>query len=90
MREASGKRPPCERCMPKVREKNVDAFRVWSLVRNQVILSGMGDEVDIRMDAVKMGCEVLGVRNWKRVTVQVMEIARAIREARKEKEEDSG
>jgi hypothetical protein len=52
--------PPCDVCRPDVKEANVDALKIYSIVRNQFIMS-METPVDINHVAIWQAIEKYGI-----------------------------
>lgn len=50
--EKLGTAPPCFECVPPYVPENQEALRLWPIVRNQVIVGGMGSVIDINHLAV--------------------------------------
>jgi hypothetical protein len=49
----------CER--PLIFPDNLEAMSVWNLCQNQLIISGMGDVIGVRIEAVKAAMEIQGI-----------------------------
>jgi len=44
--------PPCDNCYVKLDEHNIITYNLYSLVRNQVRMTGFGDIIDLDYAAV--------------------------------------
>jgi hypothetical protein len=44
--------PPCDNCYVKLDEHNIIVYNLYSLVRNQVRMTGFGDIIDLDYTAV--------------------------------------
>lgn len=69
--------PPCEECLPPLLPDNEDVYRVYSLSANQLILSGMGDPLDINIPAVIQIIEFLGIERKRYVLDRVVKVVRS-------------
>jgi hypothetical protein len=49
----------CER--PFIFPDNLEAMSIWNLCQNQLIMSGMGDVIGVRIEAVKAAMEIQGI-----------------------------
>lgn len=48
----TGREPKCRECLPELKPANVDAIKMWGIVRDQVIVAPMGGVVDLNHLAV--------------------------------------
>jgi hypothetical protein len=59
-----GKKPDCEKCLPKLFPENEDAAAVYSQVRNQAIYVGMeAVPVDLDFKSVKIVMDFYDIKN---------------------------
>lgn len=65
--------PPCEsKCqVVTLYPANDDVASVYMMCRGQVITVGMGQVIDINLQAVKVACDVLGIKNQADVMKRV-------------------
>lgn len=77
--------PPCEKCVPAILPGNEDALRVYLMVRNQVIVVGMGTPIDLDFNAIEFILNLYKIRNKKEVFEKVIMVSRYILEEAKEK-----
>ena len=74
--DKKGEVPPCEKCIPETLPENKDTLQVYLLVRNQVILTGFGDIVDIDFKAINIVMNLFEIPNKKDVFKKVVTLAR--------------
>ena len=67
--------PPCDVCRPEVKESNVDALKIYSIVRNQFIM-GMEAPVDINHVAVWTAIGKYGITRERETFEKVLELSR--------------
>lgn len=56
------KNPPCEECIPELKEENADAVKVFALVKNQLIFTPNGP-IDLNLLAVVAIMDELKITN---------------------------
>jgi hypothetical protein len=58
--------PPCKDCIPELLESNIEAFEVFPMIRNQVILAGMdGKVVDLNFGSLEFIFNLFNIKNRK-------------------------
>lgn len=60
--EPKGGRPPCDECLPPLWEENQEAFRVYMLCRDQLVM-GFNGPVAVNHIAVHEAMRLYGVGN---------------------------
>ena len=85
-----GAEPPCWECKPEILNENYDAVRIYQMVQSQVIVSSMGDIIDIRMDAIKIDMDLNRVRNQVACMEKVLYLSRKVNEEVKLNKSDEG
>lgn len=90
MKEARGATPPCGECRKDPIEENTEAFEIWDYVRNQLIMTGMGDVLDIDFNAVAVAIDMLEVRDKRGCFRKVVQIARMVQDLQRKKEHQPG
>jgi len=55
--------PPCETCKIKSMKENMDAIRVFFVVRDQLIMSAMGSPVAIMQSAIHDAMRLYRIKN---------------------------
>ena len=67
------KLPPCDTCIPKLHDENVDAVKVFTLVKNQLIFDpGSGQPVDLNLLAVMEAMKFYQVSDIETTLEKVM------------------
>lgn len=61
MKEMRGKTTPCDECMIELLPKNYKAFKTFAMTQNQMIVTGMGDIIDIDFLAVEKAMTILRI-----------------------------
>ena len=58
--EKNNKEPPCDQeCKrPLILDENREAFSVWELCQDQLVMSPMGGPISIRIEAIKSAMEI--------------------------------
>lgn len=59
-------KPPCGQCRVDLLEENDQPGNIYMLTRGQVLMSGMGDIIDINIPAVKTVMDLYGVADQQR------------------------
>lgn len=62
MREREGAPPPCDECVPPLWEENQEAFRVYMLCRDQLVM-GFNGPVAVNHLAIHEAMRLYGVGN---------------------------
>ena len=75
---AKRKEPPCEKCMPEIMPENKEAFEIYAIVCNQMIVSGMGDPIDINFASLKIVMDLFSIENQLECFKRVVLMARHI------------
>jgi hypothetical protein len=57
--------PPCRTCRVELLPENEETADVYMLTRRQAITTGMGNVVDINLQAIKTVMDLHGVKNQK-------------------------
>jgi len=70
--------------------ENKEAMEIYSTVSNQMIVSGMGDPIDINIVAIKTVMDLYGVDNQPECFKKVVMIARHIIKGHQEKSKTDG
>ena len=78
-----GVEPPCWECKPEVLDANYDAVKVYQSVQTQVIMSGMGDVIDLNIVAVKIIMDLYKIRNQVVCLEKVLYLSRKVNEESK-------
>jgi hypothetical protein len=81
--------PPCEECIPPLLPGNEEIFRVYSLSANQLIISGMGEPIDVNIPAVISIMELLNVEKKTYVLARVVKEIRSYLKGYREEKEQS-
>lgn len=81
---AKGKETPCGECMPQAMEENKEAWMIFQISRNQLIVGGMGGVIDINIMAVKTVMDLYEIENQCECMEKVLQMAHIfIREMQK-------
>ena len=84
MNDADGTEPPCDNCYVELDEANVEIWHIYSLVRNQVKVTPMGDVIDLDHCAVLKDIELyVDANKVKKVFESVLECFQIERELAK-------
>ena len=67
--------PPCEKCWVDIDPANMDALRIFNIVKSQFIM-GMGGPVDINHLAVHEAMSLYGIENRQQCFMKVLQLAR--------------
>ena len=65
----------CAVCTPPLMPENEDAVRIFMIVQNQFIMSGMGGPVAIDQVAIHEAMRLYQIRDRRRCFEQVLELA---------------
>jgi hypothetical protein len=85
------RRKNCKACLPPLKEQNIDAVRMYLLTRNQLILTGMGDPVDINHMPIHEAMRLYRVKNPRECFEKVLTLANNMMErAEAERERKEG
>jgi len=66
---------PCDICRPEFRDDNIDALRIYDLVKYQYIMS-MSGAVDVNHMAVWKAIEKYGIKNERETFEKVLTLCR--------------
>ena len=66
--------PPCEACWVETDPKNIDALKIFNIVRNQFIM-GTGGPIDINQIAIHSAMELYGIKNRQKCFIKVLQLA---------------
>ena len=86
-RAKKGESTPCDTCLPELMPENYDAWKIYSIVSGQLIMSGSGP-VDINHLAIYKAMEFNEVANPKYCFEQVTKLSRHMLEKTWEKAKD--
>lgn len=78
--ELYNRKPDCETCVPRLMPANMDAMRIWPVVRWQVVTAGMGQPVDIDHSSVWKAIEMYRVSDPLRCFESVVMLFHHFRE----------
>jgi len=81
--------PPCDKCIPETLPENKDALKVYLLVKNQLILTGFGDIVDISFAAIDIVLNLFEIQNKRNVFLKVVTLARHFIDVDRKKESET-
>jgi hypothetical protein len=76
---------PCETCRKEPSQQNADAYQIFLLVQNQVIVAGMGDILDLSFPAVQFAMDLYGIRNQRECFEKVKYLFDTVQRIRREK-----
>jgi len=79
-----GTTPPCETCTPPLMEENVDAVTVYAAVQRQLIVSPMGEVLDINQLAVHEAMRLFGIQDQKDCFRKVLRLAALAKDKQQE------
>jgi len=83
LNDEDGTEPPCERCYVELNEANVEAWKIYSLCRNQIRVAPMGEVIGLDYGAVLNVIE-LYTDNVKKTFEQVLACYRLEEELKNE------
>ena len=58
--------PPCETCIVDLLPENRSAAEIYMICRNQVIVAGMGQILDISIPAIKIVMDLYNIQDQKK------------------------
>lgn len=67
--------PPCETCKPIFLEENVDAIKIFFLVRTQLIVGADGRPIDIIHQAIHESMKLYESRNKKECFEKILRMS---------------
>lgn len=65
MHEEMGTEPSCKACLPELLEANEDAIKIFNICQGQVLLTSMGDIIDINLGTVIEMMNLYNIHNKK-------------------------
>lgn len=67
-----GRDPPCDSCSIDLLPENVETVQLYNLVRGQVLLTALGDSIDLNYTSVIEVMKLIGVEDSRDVFLSIV------------------